>query len=260
MPLTIHDILQWLNLDLSLTDHPVRDFVIDSRLIEAGDLFIALKGESADGHEFVRHAFERKACAALVSKDFAGRASRLFSKLIPVDDPLQALQKLATVRRKQFQNPVIAVTGTNGKTTTKEMTALVLSEKYQVHKTEANLNNHIGLPITILRCPDEAEVMVLEFGMNHAGELSVLADIASPTHGVITNIGRGHLGYFESVENCLNHSGLQEPPFSTGMIRFYRNTTALRPGLYGMVSIRTAMFQRSCFQGRVTGRPCVRQQ
>jgi UDP-N-acetylmuramoyl-tripeptide--D-alanyl-D-alanine ligase len=200
MPLTVHEMLRWLDLQVSLTDRPVRDFVIDSRLIEADDLFIALRGESADGHDYVRQALEKKASAALVSKSFAGRSPDLSSRLIPVDDPLQSLQKLAAVRRKQFQHPVIAITGTNGKTTTKEMISRVLSVKYRVHKTEGNLNNHIGMPITILRCPEHAEIMVLELGMNHVGELSSLAAISAPTHGVLTNIGHGHLGYFGSVE------------------------------------------------------------
>ena len=247
MPLTIHNILQWLNLDFTLADHPVRDFVIDSRRTEAGDLFIALQGKSADGHEFVRHAFERKACAALVSKDFAARSPDLLSKLIPVEDPLWALQKLATVRRKQFQNPVIAVTGTNGKTTTKEMIAQVLCEKYRVYKTEGNLNNHIGLPITILRCPDDAEVMVLELGMNHAGELSVLAEIAAPTHGVITNIGRGHLGYFESVEKIGEAKAeLLESLRLSGIAFLNGDDTILQK--YSRVAARTVLygFSQNC--------------
>jgi UDP-N-acetylmuramoyl-tripeptide--D-alanyl-D-alanine ligase len=241
MSITIHDMLRWLDLDVSLADHPIRDFVIDSRLIEADDLFIALRGESADGHDYVRHALERKASAALVSKRFADRSPDLLSRLIPVDDPLQSLQKLAAIRRKQFQHPVIAITGTNGKTTTKEMISRVLSVKYRVHKTEGNLNNHIGLPITILRCPEEAEVMVLELGMNHPGELSALAAIADPTHGVLTNIGHGHLGYFGTVEKIGEAKAeLLESLRLSGTAFLNWDDTILRK--YGRIAARTIRY------------------
>lgn len=202
MPLMMSHILDWLQSNAEIPEGDVSGVSIDTRTLAPGDLFAALKGGHADGHRFVRQALKKGASAALVSRSYinANENLNIRGRLIGVDDPLTALQNLAARRRAELTVPVIAVTGTNGKTTTKEMIAAVLNAVYRVHKTEGNLNNHIGLPLTILRCPDSVEIMVLEMGMNHPGEIRRLCEIACPTHGVITNVGRGHLGFFESVE------------------------------------------------------------
>ncbi|MBN2105666.1 UDP-N-acetylmuramoyl-tripeptide--D-alanyl-D-alanine ligase [bacterium] len=196
MALMIHDILRWLPADVSIPDIPITGVSIDTRTLQSGDLFVALKGEHTDGHQFVDEALKKGACAALVSRSYPGSKQK---KMIGVENPLKALQDIAAHHRKNFKGPVIAITGSNGKTTTKEMIAGILAPFYRIHKTEGNLNNHIGVPLTILKSSDQTELMVLEMGMNHPGEIRQLCEIARPTHGVIINVGRGHLGFFQSV-------------------------------------------------------------
>lgn len=176
-------------------DVPVTGYSIDSRTIGKGELFIAIKGDNFDGHDFVGAAMERGAAAAMVSRDFTGAGN-----LLRVSDPLSALQTLARKVREAWGKTVIGVTGSAGKTTTKEAIARVLASKYRVQKSEGNFNNHIGLPLQLLRIEPETEIYVSEMGMNHAGEITALAKIAEPNVGVVTMVAPVHLEFFGSVE------------------------------------------------------------
>ncbi len=173
---------------------------IDSRSIRPAELFIPLKGEKADGHDFLQDALS-KGAGALVSRgpgfDFAGRT------VVQVEDTLQALQGLARFIRAKRDLPVIGVTGSNGKTTTKELAAAVLGERMNVLKSEGNLNNQIGLPLNLSGLASWHEAAVLEMGASAPGDIRELCDMALPTHGVITNIGQSHLEGFGSIENVL---------------------------------------------------------
>ncbi|MGH9619195.1 MAG: UDP-N-acetylmuramoyl-tripeptide--D-alanyl-D-alanine ligase [Bryobacteraceae bacterium] len=174
----------------------IRGWSIDSRTTAAGDLFIAIPGEHFDGHKFLNDAFARGAVAALVSKPVepCGRP------ILKARDTVEALQQLARWARRNWGRPVVAVTGSAGKTGTKDILAECLGAKFRVGKTIGNLNNHIGLPLSLLRIPDEAEIAVVEMGMNHAGEIRNLAAIAEPEIGVVTNVGYAHIEAFASID------------------------------------------------------------
>ncbi|MBN2008137.1 UDP-N-acetylmuramoyl-tripeptide--D-alanyl-D-alanine ligase [candidate division KSB1 bacterium] len=181
------------------TQAPIRKFVIDSRKIAPGDVFIAIRGERFDGHEFLPQIFENGAAAAVVDRHWSENNS-VHGACIIVDDTLFALQEVAHTYRRKLSIPVIALTGSNGKTTTKEMIGAVLSQKWDILKTQGNLNNHVGVPLTLLELNDAHEIAVIEMGTNHFGEIKRLAEIAEPTHGLITNIGPAHLEFFGSLE------------------------------------------------------------
>jgi len=168
----------------------------DSRECREGDLYIALTGERMDGHEFVSNAFEQCASAALVARDRASGSS----KEIIVDDPLTALGEMANEWRRQFDIPIIGITGSNGKTTTKDLLAHALSDSETVYATEGNFNTSIGLPLTLLSMPKDTTVAVLEMGANQPGDIKILCDISQPTHGLITNIAPAHLEGFGTIE------------------------------------------------------------
>ncbi|MCE5312449.1 MAG: UDP-N-acetylmuramoyl-tripeptide--D-alanyl-D-alanine ligase [Nitrospiraceae bacterium] len=186
---------------------------IDSRTAVEGDLFVALAGDKFDGHDFVASALI-KASGAVVNKEHADKlCSSVSGKTIfAVDDTLKALQDMANARRKAFSGPVVAVAGSNGKTTTKEITASVLSEKFRVHKTSGNFNNHIGMPLTITRMEDSTEALVLEMGTNRPGDINELCSIALPDTAVITNIGYEHIEGFGSLHK-VRESELEIMPF-----------------------------------------------
>jgi UDP-N-acetylmuramoyl-tripeptide--D-alanyl-D-alanine ligase len=167
----------------------------DSRSSMPQELFVALRGERFDGHEFIEAARQRGAGAALVEN--VRSEWRNFPQ-IQVADSLQALQRLARTYRAELSLRVVGITGSNGKTSTKEMVAAVLGEKYAVTKTEGNLNNHIGVPLSILRANSNHQVAIWEFGMNHVGELAPLVEMAKPDYGVITNIGVAHIEFLGS--------------------------------------------------------------
>jgi UDP-N-acetylmuramoyl-tripeptide--D-alanyl-D-alanine ligase len=173
-------------------------YSIDSRTIQPGDLFFAVKGERLDGHDFVEQALSSGAVAAVIRKDQARRYSPE-SHFLPVDDTLVALQTLASVVRRLWANPLIGVTGSTGKTTTKEAIAHVLSTRFRVLKSEGNFNNHFGLPLTLLRLEPEHDAAVIEMGMSHAGEIAALAKIAQPEIGLLTNVAPVHLKFFKSI-------------------------------------------------------------
>jgi UDP-N-acetylmuramoyl-tripeptide--D-alanyl-D-alanine ligase len=179
-------------------EESVRGYSIDSRTVGLGQLFFAVKGQRLDGHDFVEQALERGAVAAVVRRDQLGRYP-VKARLLAVEDTLVALQTLATAVRKVWAKPLIAVTGSAGKTTTKEAIAHVLGARYRVLKSEGNFNNHFGLPLMLLKLEPEHDVAVIEMGMSHAGEIRALARIAQPEIGVVTNVAAVHLEFFESL-------------------------------------------------------------
>ena len=208
-------------------DAAVREIVTDSRALQPGDLFIALRGPRFDGHAFVAEVLERGAAGAIVERGFAGSQEQgpesgerhagseeqdpayrrrragpdLWTRrLIEVPDTLEALQQLAHKVRTAVSTRVIAITGSAGKTTTKEAIAALLATRFRVVKNKGNLNNHIGLPLSLMQLRTAPDVAVMELGMNHAGEISRLVEIAAPDMRVWTNVGDAHLGFFASAD------------------------------------------------------------
>lgn len=182
---------------------------IDSRQVSENELFVAIKGERFDAHEFIGQVAEKGVKAFFVNKSWYEKNKALFPGLafIVTHDSTKGLGDLANAYRKSFSIPFIAVAGSNGKTTTKEMTAIVLSQKYNVLKTEGNLNNHIGVPLTLLKLKKEHEVAVVEIGTNHFGEIEYLCNILEPDYGIMTNIGREHLEFFKDIEGVARGEG-----------------------------------------------------
>lgn len=168
----------------------------DTRKLEKGQIYFALKGEQFDGNQYAQNALTNGAALAIIDDE----QYHLPEKTVLVKDGLETLQLLAHYHRKQFSIPVIGITGSNGKTTTKELINLVLSQKYQVLATEGNLNNHIGVPLTLLNLRPDHEVAIIEMGANHVKEIDFLCKIAEPNFGVITSIGRAHIGQFGSYD------------------------------------------------------------
>ena len=173
-------------------------YSIDSRTIAPGELFFAVKGDRLDGHDFVDAALAAGSVAAVVQREQAARYGENY-RLLAVADPLAALQRLGTAVRRLWGKKLVAVTGSTGKTTTKEAIAHVLQTRFRVLKSEGNLNNHFGLPLQLLRLEPEHEIAVMEIGMNHAGEIRALAEIAHHDVAVVTNVGPVHLEFFDSV-------------------------------------------------------------
>jgi UDP-N-acetylmuramoyl-tripeptide--D-alanyl-D-alanine ligase len=168
----------------------------DTRQIRGGAIFFALKGETFDGNTFAERALELGAAFAVIDNPEYQKNERL----LLVKDVLTALQDLARHHRRQFDIPFIAITGSNGKTTTKELVAAVMSKRYNTLFTKGNFNNHIGVPLTLLKVTDKHEAAIIEMGANHQGEIDLLCTIAEPTHGLITNIGKAHLEGFGGIE------------------------------------------------------------
>ncbi len=168
----------------------------DTRAIEAGDWFLALKGERFDAHDFLDKAVEAGACGVIAERTPEGWSAGL----VQVEDGLTALQNLGRHVRSGFTGPVVGITGSAGKTTTRALVGLVLEPLGVVHQTKGNFNNHIGLPLTLLAMPEHADALVLEMGMNHAGEIDLLQDIGAPNVRIITNVGAAHLEGLGSIE------------------------------------------------------------
>jgi UDP-N-acetylmuramoyl-tripeptide--D-alanyl-D-alanine ligase len=181
-------------LHILLKKHPI--IVTDSRKIEESCLFFALKGDNFDGNTFALAALEKGAAYSIIDNPAFAASARC----ILVDDVLETLQNLATYHRREIEIPIIAITGSNGKTTTKELVSAVLSSHYNTHFTRGNFNNHIGVPLTLLAMPENTEVAVIEMGANHPNEIDALCRIAEPTHGLVTNVGKAHLEGFGSFE------------------------------------------------------------
>ena len=179
-----NDVTQFENVSL-------RNAEFDSRLIESGDLFVPLKG-ARDGHDFIATAFAQGAAATLSERPVAEGA------YILVDDVLTAFQRLAQYYLEKMQVDVLAVTGSNGKTTTKDMLAQLLATSYKTYKTQGNYNNEIGLPYTVLHMPEDTEKLVLEMGQDHLGEIHLLSELAKPKTGIVTLVGEAHLEFFGS--------------------------------------------------------------
>ena len=216
--LTVADIIEALRgCQPDWAGQEITEAVVDSRLAESGCLFVALPGEHHDGHDFVGQAFENGARLALVQNDVAGRfplldlrgasdmpasrRSRSSALCLRVDDSLAALQQIARFWRRKLDLKVIGITGSVGKSTTKELVAEVLSQRYRTLKNQGNLNNEIGLPLTLLSLSEDHERAVLEMGFYVPGEIAFLCDLALPQIGVITNIGTVHAERAGSQEN-----------------------------------------------------------
>ena len=188
--------------DPEMMDKEIQGFSINSKMIQPGEVFIALKGERFDAHNFIADVLKKGNNVCIVSKIwFQGqKKADLQGNFFLVENTLWVLQEISHYYRLKFDIPVIALTGSNGKTTTKEMIAAVLGKRFKVLKTEGNLNNHIGLPLTLFNLNSDYEVAVTEMGTNSRGEITRLAEIARPTQGLITNIGPAHLEFFGTLK------------------------------------------------------------
>src|SRR6185312_3046210 len=219
-PLPLSQIAQWAGASLSSGDGTVviDKVSTDSRTIKRGELFVALRGENFDGHNFVEAIAIAGAAAAMVDFDWKGSVPENLA-LIRAKDTLQAYQQLAANYRKSLTLRVVAITGSNGKTSTKDFAAAVLARRFRVTKTQGNFNNHVGLPQTILEATSGDEVAVWEIGMNHPGEVAVLASIAAPDVGIITNVGVAHIEFMGSRERIAEEKGaLAEAVGSEGTV------------------------------------------
>lgn len=220
-----------------------RKISIDSRTLQPGEWFLALQGENHDGHAFIPQALKKNAAAIVVEKRWLEQHKELKQSghpVMAVKDSLDFLQQLAAWHRRRFSFPLIGLTGSNGKTTTREMIAEILSARYKVFRSRGNKNNHIGLPLMLLQLSDEVEIAVIEMGTNHPGEIALLSSLAQPTAGVITNIGKGHLGFFGSLEEV------------------YREKTALFDGLDPAAPIFINMEDRFLRKYPREGRAAIR--
>src|SRR5215216_979171 len=190
----------------------------DSRTLKAGELFVALRGDNFDGHRFVESVAKAGAAGSIVDSNWKGAVPKTFV-LIRTSDTLQAYQDLAANYRRSLTLKVVAITGSNGKTSTKDFTAAVLARGFQVTKTEGNFNNHVGLPRTVLQATSRDEVAVWEIGMNHPGEIAALAKVAAPDVAIITNIGVAHIEFMGSREAIAKEKGaLAEAIAANGIV------------------------------------------
>ncbi|WP_029906866.1 UDP-N-acetylmuramoyl-tripeptide--D-alanyl-D-alanine ligase [Prevotella sp. 10(H)] len=222
----------------------------DTRNSPKGSIFFALKGANFNGNEYAEKSIDAGCSYAVV--DEAKYATR--PNIILVENSLETLQKLANHHRKQMKTPVIGITGTNGKTTTKELITSVLSQEYNVLATEGNLNNHIGVPLTLLRLKKEHEIAVVEMGASHVGEIKFLSEMAMPNYGVITNIGHAHIEGFGSYENVIKAKGeLYEYIRSTrdGKIFIDYDNSLLREMSEGITSIYYGFEENLFISGKV---------
>ncbi len=198
MRLSLLRVAEFLGLPCD-DDVTITGWSVDSRTVKSGDLFFALRGPNHDGHAYAGEVLAQGAVAVVVDRAVDGSAAPP-GRILRVADSLQALQQLGAWARQSWGGRVVAVTGSAGKTTTKDLIAEMLTEGYVTSKSQGNLNNHIGVPLSLLRIDDAAEIAVIEMGMNHAGEIRQLAAIAKPETGVVTNVGPAHMESFESLD------------------------------------------------------------
>jgi UDP-N-acetylmuramoyl-tripeptide--D-alanyl-D-alanine ligase len=200
MKLTLEQVARWSAADVVAAADSIAatGYSIDSRTLKAGDLFFAIRGDRFDGHDFVASALEHGACGAVVARErVAGlKAVAATHPLLGTDDPLADLQRLAAAVRRHWGKRLVAITGSAGKTTTKEAIAAVLGARFRVLKSQGNLNNEYGLPLQLLRLEPDHDVAVVEMGMSAAGEITALCRIAAPDWGVVTNVGHAHAEFF----------------------------------------------------------------
>lgn len=225
----------------------------DSRNCPPGSLFIALKGESFNGNAFAEKALQAGCAYALV--DEAGYMKEGDPRYILVDDCLHTLQELAHYHRRQLGTRIVGITGTNGKTTTKELISAVLCTTYRTLFTQGNLNNHIGVPATLLRLTPEHELAVVEMGANHPGEISFLCGIAEPDFGIITNVGKAHLEGFGSLEGVIRTKGelydfLRNKGECTVFI--HQDNPYLKEMAHGLKQVTYGSGEEACINGRIT--------
>jgi len=185
----------------------IEGFSIDTRTLKKNEVFFAIKGETHDGHSFIGRAIEAGASAVVASKVPDSEVNISKTTFVQVDDSISALQNLARWHRARHSGKFIGVTGSNGKTTTKEMLFQLFSGKYKTWATSGNLNNHIGLPLNLVRIPLDTEICIMEMGMNHSGEIRFLAGIALPQYALISSIGPAHIGMLGSLENIAHAKG-----------------------------------------------------
>src|SRR5437016_4899564 len=206
--LTLSQIAQFAGGSLSAGDARVviKKVSTDARTLKPGELFVALRGKNFDGHNLIESAAKAGATGAIVESTWNRKISNNFA-LIQTKDTLQAYQQLAANYRKSLTLSVVAITGSNGKTSTKDFTAAVLARRFRVTKTEGNFNNHVGLPRTMLEATSQDEVAVWEIGMNHPGEVAALAQLAAPDVAIITNIGVAHIEFMGSREKIAEEKG-----------------------------------------------------
>jgi len=207
-PLPLSQVAQFAGGRISCGDETavINKISTDSRTLKPGELFVALRGQNFDGHNFVESAAQTGAAAAIVESTWHGKTPKEFA-LIRTNDTLKAYQELAANYRKSLTLNVVAITGSNGKTSTKDFTAAVLAHRFRVTKTEGNFNNHVGLPRTILEATSGDKVAVWEIGMNHPGEIAALANLAAPDVAIITNIGVAHIEFIGSREKIAEEKG-----------------------------------------------------
>src|SRR5437016_8519806 len=220
-PLALSQIAQFARASLSSGDRTVviNKVSTDSRRIKPGELFVALRGENFEGHDFIEASAKAGVTGALIDLNWAGNVPNNFA-LLRATDTLQAYQDLAANYRKSLSLKVLAITGSNGKTSTKDFTAAVLAHRFRVTKTQGNFNNHVGLPRTMLEATSRDEVAVWEIGMNHPGEVAMLAKLAAPDAAIITNIGVAHIEFMGSREAIAAEKGARAKavgPDGTGL-------------------------------------------
>lgn len=256
MNLTLGQIADWIHAEGEFDSaHEALGYSIDTRTINSGELFFAVKGERVDGHDFVEAAIANGAIAAVVSMRWLAPAEFDECNLLRVPDEcddcvLDSMQKLAHRVRREWGGRVIGVTGSAGKTTTKECIAQVLSARFKTLKTEGNYNNHYGVPLTLLRLEREHEFAVVEMGMNHAGEIRVLAAIAEPNWGVVSNVGMAHTEFFaDGIEGvasakrelieALPSDGIAFLNADDARVRLFGDGLAVKTVLYGTAADAT---------------------
>lgn len=223
---------------------------IDTRQLKENQIFFALKGEHSNGNQYAIKALEGGAAFAVIDEVSEGNTDE---RLILVDDVLVALQELATFHRKTFTFPVFGLTGSNGKTTTKELIARVISKRYRTAFTQGNFNNHLGVPLTLLNInPEQCDFAIIEMGANHIGEIALLSKIAQPTHGLITNVGKAHLEGFGSLDGVKKGKGELLDYFSKKKGVVFVN--ACNEDLMAMVAKRRAFGEIVFYQSESEGK------